>query len=196
MRRKAIAQLKMSITQNEMKSARPMVVRLTVVAFLLLVLGGCQDSKMTDLRKFVESAYQDKKPEIEPLPEIPPYKGFEYAAAEEEDPFNADNIITDRPDNPAVGDSPDANRRKEELERYPLDALKLVGTLVQAETPYVIIQTSEGTAHRAGIGNYMGLNDGQIKQILPLEQKVLLAELVLDPVGRWVTREVEMIIDE
>ena len=96
----------------------------------------------------------------------------------------------------AVGESPDANRRKEALERFPLDALKMVGTLIQGETPYVIVQASDGTAHRAAIGNYMGQNDGQIKQILPLEQKVVLAELVLDPAGRWVTREVEITIDE
>ncbi len=169
---------------------------IVALALTVILLGGCVDSNMTDLKEFVASAYKDKKPEIEPLPEIPPYKGFEYSAAEEEDPFNTDNIITDRPDNVAAGDSPDANRRKEELERYPLDALKLVGTLTQAQKPYVIVQTNEGTAHRAAVGNYMGMNDGRIKQILPLEQKVVLAELVLDPAGRWVTREVEITIDE
>ena len=60
----------------------------------------------------------------------------------------------------------------------------------------MIVQVNDGTAHRAAVGNYMGQNDGQIKQILPLEQKVVLAELVLDPAGRWVTREVEITIDE
>ena len=167
-----------------------------IVLAACVFMTGCQDSNMTDLRDFVASAYRDKKPEIEPLPEIPPFKPHEYSAAEEEDPFNTDNIITDRPDNVAVGESPDANRRKEALERFPLDALKMVGTLIQGETPYVIVQASDGTAHRAAIGNYMGQNDGQIKQILPLEQKVVLAELVLDPAGRWVTREVEITIDE
>ena len=151
---------------------------------------------MAELKEFVASAYRDKKPDIEPLPEIPPYKGFEYAAGEEEDPFNADNLITDRPDAVGVGDSPDSNRRREALESYPLDALRMVGTLMRAQTPFVIVQTSEGTAHRAGVGNYMGQNDGRIKQILPLEQKIVLAETVIDPVGRWVTREVEITIDE
>lgn len=163
---------------------------------LLLLLSGCQDSSMSDLREWVASAYKDEKPEIEPLPEIPPYKSYEYKAADQDDPFDAKNIITDRPEATVAGDSPNKNRRKEELERYPLDALKMVGTLIQEEKPYVIVQTSEGTAHRATVGNYMGQNEGQIKQILPLEQKVVLAELVLDPGGRWVTREVEFTIDE
>lgn len=151
---------------------------------------------MSDLKEFVASAYRDKKPEIEPLPEIPPYKGFEYSAIEEEDPFNQENIITERPDGTFAGQSPDADRRREPLEAYPLDALKMVGTLTQEDTPYVIVQTSDGTAHRATIGNYMGQNEGKIQQIVPVEQKIVLAELVLDPAGRWVTRELEITIDE
>lgn len=167
-----------------------------LVCAMLLFLVGCQDRNMTDLKEFVANAYRDKKPEIEPLPEIPPYKGFEYSAIEEEDPFNQENIITERPDGALAGQSPDADRRREPLEAYPLDALKMVGTLVQEDTPFVIVQTSEGTAHRATIGNYMGQNEGKIKQIIPVEQKVVLAELVLDPAGRWVTRELEITIDE
>jgi type IV pilus assembly protein PilP len=159
-------------------------------------MSGCQDRNMTDLKEFVASAYRDKKPEIEPLPEIPPYKGFEYSAIEEEDPFNQKNIITERPNGAIAGQSPDTDRRREPLESFPLDALKMVGTLIQGETPYVIVQTSDGTAHRATIGNYMGQNDGKIKQIVPLEQKIVLAELMLDPAGRWVTRELEITIDE
>lgn len=170
--------------------------KLVSCVLVLLLLVGCQDNNMGDLKEFVASAYRDKKPDIEPLPEIAPYKGFEYAAGEEEDPFNSDNIITDRPDNVGVGDSPDANRRREELENYPLDALRMVGTLTQQQTPYVIVQTSEGTAHRATVGNYMGQNDGRIKEILPMEQKIVLAEMVIDPVGRWVTREIEITIDD
>ena len=162
----------------------------------LLFLQACQDTEMRDLKEFVATAYKDKKPEIEPLPEIRPYKGFEYSASEEQDPFNFQNIISDRGGAAVSGFSPDANRRKEPLEQYPLDALKLVGTMTQKNQPWVIVQTSEGTAHRATLGNYMGQNDGKIKQIIPDEQLVVLAELVIDAKGVWVTREVEITIDE
>ena len=171
--------------------------KISYIVLLLVSLQACQDSEMSDLKEFVSSAYKDAKPEIEPLPEIQPYKGFEYAGSEEQDPFSFDNIITNRGDAAvALGDSRDANRRREALEGYPLDALKMVGTMTQKDVPWVIVQTSEGTAHRATVGNYMGQNEGKIKAILTEEQKVVLAELVLDPAGRWVTREVELIIDE
>ena len=172
------------------------VVKLSMFIFVLLGIQACQNNNMQDLRDFVANAYKDKKPEIEPLPEIKPYKDFEYAAAEANDPFSLENIITSRAATAASGDSPDSNRPREPLEEFPLDALKMVGTMSQAQRPYVIVKTSEGTALRATIGNYMGQNDGKIKQIIPEEQKVLLTEIVLDNAGRWVNRDVELTIDK
>ena len=171
--------------------------RLAILVLMLVGLQACQDSGMKDLETFVATAYQDKKPEIDPLPEIEPFRGFEYAVPEDDDPFSFQNIITNRAAVvDATGNSPDANRRREPLEAYPLDALKMVGTMTQKKTPWVIVQTSEGTVHRATVGNHMGQNEGKIKNIIPDEQKVVLAELVLDPAGRWVTRQVEITIDE
>ena len=172
------------------------IVKSCLFIFVLLGVQACQDNSMQDLRDFVANAYKDKKPEIEPLPEIKPYKDFAYSAGEQNDPFNLENIITSRVGAAATGDSPDSNRVREPLEAFPLDALKMVGTMSQDQRPYVIVKTSEGTALRATIGNYMGQNDGKIKQIVPEEQKILLTEIVLDTAGRWVNRDVEMTIDK
>jgi type IV pilus assembly protein PilP len=171
-------------------------IKIGMIFFALLGLQACQDKQMQDLRDFVTNAYKDKKPEIEPLPEIKPYQKFEYSAFDSEDPFNLENIVTSRANGTASGESPDANRPREPLEEFPLDALKMVGTLTQKDQPYIIVKTSEGTALRATIGNYMGQNDGKIKEIVPEEQRVVLTELVLDTAGRWINRDVEITIDE
>lgn len=171
--------------------------RMTLILLSVFGLQACQDRQMADLKLFVETAYQDKKPEIEPLPEIKPYKGFEYSAAEEQDPFGFKNIGTNRGEGLAgASGSPDQNRRKEPLEEYPLDALRMVGTMTREQVPWVVVQTTDGKALRATIGNYLGLNDGRITEIVIDEQKVVLAELVVDAAGRWVTREREITIDE
>lgn len=170
--------------------------RAFILVALFLTLSACQDKEPQDLKEFVANAYKDKKPEIKPLPVSKPYKPFAYSANEIADPFNSLNIITDRPGGVAGSESPDTNRRREPLEEYPLDALKMVGTLTAELKPWVIVQTSDGVAYRATVGNYMGQNEGKIKEIIPIEQKIVLAELVLDPVGRWVTRELEITIDE
>lgn len=172
--------------------------RFGLLCLICYALSGCQSSELSDLEEFVTTAYQDKKPEIESLPAIQPYKGFTYSAAEKDDPFGEANIAsTQAADESVAGSiSPDRNRRREPLEQYPLDALRLVGTMEQEARPWVIVQTSEGTAHRATVGNYMGQNEGKIKQIKLDEQAVLLVELVRNSSGRWVTREVEITIDE
>ena len=169
--------------------------KLILVCCAFLV--ACQDRSMSDLKQFVNTAYKDRKPEIEPLPEIKPFEGFVYSASDEVDPFNRANIETRRQkqaDN--SGKRPDQNRRKEPLEYFTLDGLKMVGTLTQKDQPWVIIKAPDGAVHRATVGQYMGKNDGKITAILLEQQEVLLTELVQDPSGRWVDRKVSITIDE
>lgn len=169
--------------------------------FLIILAFGlqaCVGGDLTDLQRFVENEHKDKKPEIEPLPEIPPFKAFEYSSGDENDPFSVSNISSGQEASSGIGGAnrPDANRRREPLEKFPLDALRMVGTITQDGAAHVVVKTNEGTALLAAVGNYMGQNDGKIKSILPEEQSVVLVETVLDPAGRWVTREVEVTIDE
>ena len=171
--------------------------RLLLVAGLSLVLQACGNVATRDLREFVETAYQDKKPDIEPLPVIEPYKGFEYSASGANDPYSRGNIINARDVESRVTAQRDVNRRREALEEFPLDALAMVGTMMQSDgSPWVIVQTAIGTAHLATVGNYLGQNEGKIKEIFPEEQRIVIEETVLDPAGRLIAREVEMTIDE
>ena len=164
-------------------------------------LYGCQDTSMSDLRKFVDDAFKDEKPDIPPLPPVIPFKPFAYAAAEDNDPFSLANIGNDGAGGGAgagieIGDRPDQDRRKEELENYPLDALRMVGTLSKKGKPWVIIKTTQGSVLLATVGNYIGENYGKIKRVSIEEQVVALTETVLDPSGRWVNRDVEITVDE
>ena len=170
-------------------------------AALGLLLVGCGDSSMSDLRSFVDDAFKDEKPDIPPLPPVIPFKPFAYAAAEDNDPFSLANIGNGGADGGAgagvqIGDRPDQDRRKEELENYPLDALRMVGTLSKDSKPWVVIKTTQGLVQLATVGNYIGENYGKIKRVSIEEQVVNLTETVLDPTGRWVTRDVEITVDE
>ncbi|RBP48842.1 pilus assembly protein PilP [Arenicella xantha] len=170
--------------------------RVSLVGVLMAGLQACGGGSAQDLRDFVETAYQDKKPDIEPLPVIEPYQGFTYSAFDLNDPYSPGNIINARDAESRVAAQRDVNRRREALEEFPLDALAMVGTMSQNGAPWVIVQTAIGTAHLATIGNYLGQNEGKIKEIFPEEQRIVIEESVLDPAGRLVAREVEMTIDE
>ena len=76
------------------------------------------------------------------------------------------------------GLAPDPNRRKEELENYSLDSLRMVGTLMQVDTMWALVKTKDKTIYRVKAGNYMGRNDGRITRIT--ENKIELTELVRD----------------
>ena len=173
--------------------------RPVILISVMFFLSACGDSRMADLQEFVDSAFQDKKPAIEPLPPFEPYQAYKYEVDEDLDPFYKGNIITNRDDRSGsgrFGERPNANREKEPLEDFPLDALSMVGTMTQKDVPWVIVRTAQGTAHLATIGNYLGQNDGRITQIFPDEQRVVLVETVPDASGRWVSRDVEISIDE
>ena len=78
----------------------------------------------------------------------------------------------------ANGIKPDTERRKEELEAYSLDTLRMVGTLTNAKGLWGLIKAKDGTIHRVQVGNHMGQNYGKIIRIL--EDKIELMEIVPD----------------
>src|SRR3970040_2289946 len=105
---------------------------LLVTGLLSLVLGGCSSDGLEDLRDFIKNAYADKKPKGAPCPEIKMQETFIYNSANLADPFASFNLNPQSQKN-ASGPRPDPNRRKEPLEDYPLDSLKMVGTLMRGK---------------------------------------------------------------
>lgn len=156
-------------------------------------LAGCAGDELNDVREFVRTAHADKKPRVEPLPEIKIQENFTYSAANLPDPFATFNLKPPAGKGGSIA-GPDPNRRREPLEAYPLDALKMVGTLMRGKQAWVIIQAPDGTVHRAKVGDYMGQNSGQIVRIT--EEKVELVELIQGPLGDWVEREASLTLLE
>ncbi len=163
---------------------------------LLFTLTGCSSNDgMDDLREFVKNEHADRKPKIEPLPEIKPNETFVYTAAELTDPFAPRNLQAQAV-GPGTGSGPkpDMNRRKEPLEDFPLDSLKMVGTLERGKRFWAIVQAPDGTVHKLETGNHAGQNFGKVKKIT--EEKVDMVELIQGALGDWVEREASLAITE
>jgi len=158
------------------------------------VLGGCSSDGLDDLREFVKTAHADRKPKIEPLPEIKPYEAYAYAAADLTNPFSPTNLKPQATQGIAGGPRPDMNRRKEPLEDYPLDGLKMVGTLSRGKQSWGIIQTADGAVYRVQKGNHMGQNFGRIIRVT--DEKIDLVELIQGALGEWLEREASLAIQE
>ncbi len=163
-----------------------------VLTFVLL--SGCGSDGLDDLREFVKTAHANRKPKIEPLPEIKPYEAFAYAASDLVDPFSPANLRPQTAQSKLSGPRPDMNRRKEPLEDYPLDSLKMVGTLSKGKQSWGIIQTTDGAVYRVQKGNHLGQNFGRITRVS--DEKIDLIELIQGALGEWVEREASIAIQE
>jgi type IV pilus assembly protein PilP len=164
-----------------------------VAGLFCVTLSGCSSDGLEDLREFVKNAHADRKPKVEPLPEIKMQETFIYNSVNLPDPFAAFNL---KPQSQASasGPRPDPNRRKEPLEDYPLDSLKMVGTLTRGKQAWAVIQAPDGTVHRAQVGDHLGQNSGMINKIT--EEKVDLIELIQGAMGDWVEREANLTLLE
>ncbi len=166
----------------------PLLLLLGAVIGGLAGLTGCSNSKLGELEDYVRQV-QARTPEpIEPLPDIPQISTYVFEPGDRRDPFVADTKTSAVVD-VSQGDSlaPDPLRRKEELEGYSLDALRMVGTLEQNETKWGLIRTQDGTLHRVRVGNYLGLNNGQITSIR--DDAIQLTEVISEAPGEWRERQ-------
>lgn len=174
------------------------MMRLLCIAALALSLVACNKPSGTDdLKKFTKDAYKDRKPEVEPLPTLKPVEVFIYQASNETDPFNQRNLriqSTEKAETGGGEKGPDLTRKKEPLEAYPTDALKLVGVMEQHGINWAIVNAPDNTVHRVTEGNYLGRNYGLIT--LVNGTKLDVVELVRNPVGKWEKKPAKLVLVE
>lgn len=165
--------------------------RVPSVVALCVLLAGCGGDKPDELRRYVDEVKARPPSPIEPLPIVKTYASFTYEAEALRDPFAPAQLgLT------AAGGAlrPDPDRPRELLEDYPLDSLRMVGTLARANQQWALIQDKEGRVHRVQAGNYMGQNYGKIVAIT--EQSTDLIEIVDDGQGGWIERPASLALSE
>jgi type IV pilus assembly protein PilP len=77
-------------------------------------------------------------------------------------------------------------RRREPLEDFPLDGMKMIGYLSQGNIGQAIIRTPDQKNHRVKAGNYLGQNFGHVIEVT--ETDVTIREMVQDSAGDWSER--------
>ncbi|MFI4922838.1 MAG: pilus assembly protein PilP [Burkholderiales bacterium] len=163
------------------------------ILLLVFLLEACSE-EFQDIKDFIKESDKGLRGRVEPLPEVKPYEPFIYNAFDLSDPFRPRKTEVAK----GAGDSklqPDLNRRKEALEAYPLENLRMVGTLEQSKVIYALIKSPDNNLYRVKTGNYMGQNFGLITDVT--ESSLKLKELVQDGVGDWAERESNLqLLDE
>ena len=162
--------------------------RLACLFTLVLALASCVGEPNQDLKQWVQDSGRGLLARIDPLPEMKSFETFAYNTFDVQEPFQPRKLIEEQKKG-QQNKGPDLVRRKEMLESYPLEQLRLVGTLEQRRIPYALIQ-AENTIHRVRQGNYAGQNFGLITEIG--ETEVKLKESIQDSEGDWKEHEVAL----
>lgn len=166
---------------------------------LLFVMGlalvACGDSNLADLEQYVTESRAQHQGTIEPLPAITPYESYRYHASKERDPFKPSvSLVKSISLKTRNGISPNDKRTKEDLEKYALESLTMVGVMHNQGLTWGIIKAPDSAIYRVRKGNYMGLNHGKIISIK--ENIIDLKEIVADGMGGWIERPNKVTISE
>lgn len=160
-------------------------------------LAGCSRD-VSDLQAKISEIKSRPAAPIEPVPEMKPFETYSFPEAEEllRNPFAKLSFGQPaQPQQAAVsGPQPDPARPREALEEFPLDAVRMVGTLQREGLLWALIRDPGGTIHRVQTGNYLGQNHGRIVSVS--EQEVSLVELVPTGQGGWMERQASLAVRE
>lgn len=169
---------------------------LIVIAAVLLMLGACDNSNLPELKGYIDKIYDRPPGPIDPLPAFEPIETFAYRPDDRRSPFEDSQALEElvEEERPTSDLAPDPTRPKQELERFPLDSLRMVGTLDQNDELWALIRSNDGILHRVTVNDYMGKDHGRITRIS--EDEVQLTEIVQDTMGEWMQREASIAIQQ
>jgi len=153
-----------------------------------LVLSGCGRGT-DDLASWVAEVGARPAPPLDPLPALRTFPAIEYNAQNLRDPFSAPVNSRD-----ASGPRPDPDRRKEALEAFPLDAMRMVGTIGNGPAMVALVLAPDKVTYRVRPGNHMGQSEGRVLAVAP--EKITMVELVTDGDGGWLEREAAVALED
>lgn len=152
-------------------------INIILICSLSLLLESCSGDN-TNLYKYIYDIKTRPPRPIEPIPKFAPLPKFKFPEYDNRrSPFKPVEFqkTSDR-------FAPDQNRVKEPLEAFPLDALKFVGTLKEANAVWALIKQPDKQITRIKIGNYMGQNFGHV---IAIKDDFIKLEETLKVAGKW-----------
>ena len=182
-----------TITQRTMQTNRQRIALSSLMLCCSFALVSCSGDKLNDLKQYVSEVKARPGSGVAPLPEAKPYEKFIYLDADLRDPFKpvvraqASSTITNQL-------MPNMSRDKEVLEEFPLDTLRMVGSLDKDNAKWAILKTTEGFIYRVKVGSHIGKNFGKITGISDTE--IQIVEIVPDGFGGWMEREASLVIED
>lgn len=154
-----------------------------------LLLAGCGDGDVKEVRDWMEQVQRETVPAVKPLPAPKEFVPYAYDPRGALEPFSDAKLLNEMARISAASANPlapDANRPREVLENYPLDTMRMVGTLQKGGASYALVQI-DASIHQVKAGQRIGQNHGLVTRIT--EGAIDIREIVQDATGDWVERK-------
>jgi type IV pilus assembly protein PilP len=168
-------------------------------ASVVLLLSGCGSSGQEELDAWMNEQRAQTRPKVQPIPEPKKFTPQAYTQETSTDPFSNLKLTqalkresTQTTSNAGLV-APELARRKEPLEGYPLDTMKMVGSMVKQGRPVALVRV-DSLLYQVRPGNYLGQNFGKIVKVG--ETDVVLREIVQDAAGEWIERTATLQLQE
>lgn len=169
------------------KPARHLAAPTLALGAVLLALAGCSGDEQ-ELSQWMEQQKREVKPSVQPLTPPKSFIPQPYTALTGVEPFSAQKLtvaLKQEARQPNSLLSTEMNRRKEPLEAYPLDSMRMVGSVTRNGQQYALLRV-DNLLYQVKQGDYLGQNYGKITKIT--ETDVNLREVVQDAAGEWIER--------
>jgi type IV pilus assembly protein PilP len=169
---------------------------LTLAAVTTATLLAACSSGHDELQAWMEQQRREVKPSVTPLAAPKPYSPEPYTVVGAVEPFSpqklsvALRIEARQPNSLLAGE---LNRRKEPLEAFPLDSMRMVGSVERDGRPFALLRVDE-LLYQVKVGDHLGQNYGRVTRID--ETEVVLREIVQDAAGEWIERSASLQLQE
>lgn len=153
----------------------------------VLMLGAC-GANHEELQQWMEQQRREVRPNVTPLQPPKKFDPQPYQSAQSVEPFSVQKLtvaIKQEARQPSSLLAGELNRRKEPLEAYPLDSMRMVGSLAKNGQPFALLKV-DNLLYQVKVGDYLGQNYGRITKIA--ETEIALREIVQDAAGEWIER--------
>ncbi len=122
---------------------------------VVMSLAGCSNKQHNKtVERDIANAKANASPALSALPIIKNYPIPKYTSEQLRSPFQ-----------PNVIQLSNENRLKDPLERFPLDALHLVGVITREQQAWALITAPDGKLYQSTVAGYLGQNNGKISAI-------------------------------
>jgi type IV pilus assembly protein PilP len=165
-----------------------MIKQACALAAAALLLAGCGDSDVKEVRDWMDQVKQETRPSIKPLAAPKDFIPFAYADRDTMDPFSPNKLLNQLAKAAEASkdpNKPDLQRQRELLESYPLDTMQMVGTMQKGGVNYALLQIDR-SVYQVRTGQRIGQNFGIVTRVG--DDAINIREVVQDAAGEWVER--------